>query len=150
MTYTTKEMTEKLGITKDTLFYYEKEGLLPKIKRDKLQRRVYTDSDFEWIYLICCLRNTDMPISKVKQYIFLLKEGGTATIPQRRHLLAEHQAFMEEKNAAYQRFLQLTQKKIEFYDKAMAAPGPERCKCTDYAKEWEDFKLFLEGKGKND
>lgn len=31
MSYITNEAAQKLGITKDTLFYYEKEGLLPKI-----------------------------------------------------------------------------------------------------------------------
>lgn len=146
MTYTTKEAAEKLGITKDALFYYEKEGLLPEIKRDKHQRRVYTDSDLEWIYLICCLRNTDMPISKVKQYITLLKESGRATISQRRSILAEHQIFMEEKIAAYHTFLQMLQKKIEFYDDALTAPDPEKVKCMDYVSEWENFKKFLEGK----
>lgn len=146
MTYTTKEAAEQLGITKDALFYYEKEGLLPEIKRDKHQRRVYTDSDLEWIYLICCLRNTDMPISKVKQYITLLKESGRATISQRRSILAEHQIFMEKKIAAYQTFLQMLQKKIEFYDDALTAPDPEKVKCTDYVSEWENFKKFLEGK----
>lgn len=29
MNYTTNEVAQKLGITKDTLFYYEREGLLP-------------------------------------------------------------------------------------------------------------------------
>ncbi|MBD5089470.1 MAG: MerR family DNA-binding transcriptional regulator [Clostridiales bacterium] len=32
-----------MGITKDTLYYYEKEGLLPLIKRDKLNRRFYSE-----------------------------------------------------------------------------------------------------------
>lgn len=32
MSYTTNEVARKLGITKDTLFYYEKEGLCyPKL-----------------------------------------------------------------------------------------------------------------------
>lgn len=34
MNYTTNEVAQKLGITKDTLFYYEREGLLPQIERD--------------------------------------------------------------------------------------------------------------------
>lgn len=38
MSYTTNEAPKKLGITKDTLFYYEKESLLPLIKRDELTR----------------------------------------------------------------------------------------------------------------
>lgn len=50
MEYTTSEVAKKLGITKDTLFYYEKEGLLPVIERDKFKRRIYSESDVEWIF----------------------------------------------------------------------------------------------------
>lgn len=75
MNYSAKEAAEKLGITKDTLFYYEKEGILPVITRDEANRRVYSESDIEWIYLIRCLRDTDMPICKIKQYVSLFKEG---------------------------------------------------------------------------
>lgn len=64
MNYTTHEVAQKLGITKDTLFYYEKEGLLPQIERDEMNRRIYSESDIEWIFLIRCLRDTDMPMCK--------------------------------------------------------------------------------------
>ena len=40
MNYTTNEVAQKLGITKDTLFYYEREGLLPQIERDEMNRRI--------------------------------------------------------------------------------------------------------------
>lgn len=110
MEYTTSEVAKKLGITKDTLFYYEKEGLLPVIERDKFKRRIYSESDVEWIYLICCLRETDMPICKIKTYISLLRSGKEASIPQRREILAEHKTFIEEKIVRYQMLLRLIEK----------------------------------------
>ena len=69
MSYTIGELAKKLGITKDSLRYYEKEGLLPHIKRDSSGHRVYSDSDMEWIFLIRCLRDTDMQIYKIKKYV---------------------------------------------------------------------------------
>ena len=39
-TYTIGEVSEMLGITIDTIRYYDKEGLLPFVKRDKGGRRV--------------------------------------------------------------------------------------------------------------
>ena len=45
MNYTTHEVAQKLGMTKDTLFYYEKEGLLPQIERDEMNRQIYSESD---------------------------------------------------------------------------------------------------------
>ena len=58
MGYTTSEVSKKLGITKDSLRYYEKEGLLPPVERDSSGHRIYSDSDVEWIFLIKCLRDT--------------------------------------------------------------------------------------------
>ena len=115
MNYTTNEVAQKLGITKDTLFYYEREGLLPQIERDEMNRRIYSESDIEWIFLIRFLRDTDMPMCKIKQYISLLKHGGENSIPERKNMLVEHEAFIIGKIKAYQDLLLLIKKKIEFY-----------------------------------
>lgn len=145
MSYTTNEVAKKLGITKDTLFYYEKEGLLPLIKRDKLNRRIYSESDIEWIFLIRCLRDTDMPMCKIKQYISLLKYGGENSIQERRSILAEHEMFIKDKIKAYQNLLSLITKKIEFYDTILGSESPTSIKCMDYLTEWEHFKKILGG-----
>jgi len=62
MSYSAGEVAKKLGLSKDSLRYYEKEGLLPLIERDSSGHRVYSDFDVEWIFLIRCLRDTDMQI----------------------------------------------------------------------------------------
>lgn len=145
MEYTTSEVAKKLGITKDTLFYYEKEGLLPVIERDKFKRRIYSESDVEWIYLICCLRETDMPICKIKTYISLLRSGKEASISQRREILAEHKTFIEEKIVRYQMLLRLIEKKLDFYDAALSVKNSADVKCADYSDEWEHFRGMLGG-----
>ena len=131
MNYTTHEVAQKLGITKDALFYYEKEGLLPQIERDEMNRRIYSESDIEWIFLIRCLRDTDMPMCKIKQYISLLKHGGENSIPERKNILVEHEAFIIGKIKAYQNLLLLIKKKIEFYDEVLNDKNPESQKCMD-------------------
>lgn len=145
MNYTTNEAAQKLGIAKDTLFYYEREGLLPKIERDEMNRRIYSESDIEWIFLIRCLRDTDMPIRKIKQYISLLKHGGHNSISERKNLLVEHEDFIKRKIRAYQDLLMLIGKKIEFYDEALNNKNSESPKCMDYLMEWEHFKELLGG-----
>lgn len=101
MTYTAGEAAKKLGLTKDGLRYYEKEGLLPQIARDLSGHRAYTDADMEWIYLIRCLRDTDMSIFKIRQYVSLLMQGGRDSIPDRRRILLEHQQNIQEKVNTY-------------------------------------------------
>lgn len=145
MDYTAKEAAQKLGITKDTLLYYEKEGLLPPIKRDQSNRRVYSESDIEWVFLIRCLRDTDMSICKIKQYIALLKKNPENSMQERRRILAEHAVSLKERIKIYQNFLRLMEKKIDYYDKALSSEHPEQIACMDYAEEWRQFRMLLGG-----
>lgn len=101
MDYSTGEVAKKLGITKDSLRYYEKEGLLPPIKRDSSGHRAFSESDVEWIFLIRCLRDTDMQISKIKKYVSLLMGSGSESIFERRQILLEHKTFLKEKIITY-------------------------------------------------
>ena len=144
MTYTSGEAAKKLGLTKDGLRYYEKEGLLPPIERDASGHRVYSEADLEWIFLIRCLRDTDMPIFKIKQYVSLLMESGPQSVPERQTILKEHQAHMIEKIARHQMLLQLIEKKVSFYDEVLDANKPN-ITCMDYADEWEHFRSILGG-----
>lgn len=144
MTYTAGEVAKKLGMTKDGLRYYEREGLLPPIKRDKSGHRAYTEGDVEWIFLIRCLRDTDMPIFKIKQYISFLMEGGQNSVPERRAILIEHQTNIIEKLATYQMLLQLIEKKVSFYDEVLDDNNLD-AKCVDYADEWAHFRAILGG-----
>lgn len=147
MNYSAGQAAKKLGVSKDTLRYYEKEGLLPPIQRDHSGHRSYSEGDVEWIFLIRCLRNTDMPMAQIKRYVALLKGGGAGSIGERRRILTEHQAFLEEKIASYQSLLGLIGKKLSFYDDALRSKAPEAAKCISYADEWEHFRRLLEGFG---
>ncbi len=143
--YTTNEVTKKLGLTKDALRYYEKEGLLPPIERNKNGHRMYSESDIEWIYLIRCLRDTDMKISNIKQYVELLINGGDDSVSKRRSILSEHEIYLRDKINSYQYLLKLIEKKVEFYDEALSSGSPENTKCVDYSTEWDHFRTILGG-----
>ena len=144
MTYTTNEAAKKLGISKDTLLYYEKEGLLPVIKRDTQNRRIYSETDIDWIFLIRCLRDTDMPIRKIKEYMSLLKDNYETSMQERKNILLEHEAFINEKIKTYQNLQTLIHKKISYYNDIMNSTNPKAIRCTDYAAEWEHFRNILE------
>ena len=64
--YSIREAADKLNVSIHTLRYYEKEGLTPFIKRNENGNRIYTSTDIQWIYMIRCLRDTDMPIIKIR------------------------------------------------------------------------------------
>ena len=56
MEYSISEAAKKAGITASTIRYYEKEGLLPSIKRDKNGIRSITDDDLQHLKIVECLK----------------------------------------------------------------------------------------------
>ena len=88
MEYTIKEVTKKYNLSASTLRYYEKEGLLPKIKKNQSNQRVYDDDDLSWLDIIMCMRKTGMTIAYIKNYIELCQEGDN-TINQRYEIFFE-------------------------------------------------------------
>ncbi|MFQ3708851.1 MerR family transcriptional regulator [Staphylococcus equorum] len=78
-----------IGINSSAMRYYEKEGILPVVKRDKNGNRIYTDENIIWLKFIKLLRDTDMGIEDIKRYVYLFNQG-LSTIEKRRDILSEH------------------------------------------------------------
>ncbi len=75
-TYSIAEAAERLGLTTDTLRYYERDGLLIETPgRAPSGHRRYTENDLGWITLITRLRSTGMPIRTVRAYADLCRQG---------------------------------------------------------------------------
>jgi len=62
------EAAEHSGLSIDTLRYYEREGILPAVARTAGGRRTYTDDDLARLEFLRCLRETGMPIAKLRRY----------------------------------------------------------------------------------
>lgn len=116
MSYTIKEVAQKYNLSPHTLRYYEKEGLLPFIERNEQGNRIFKDTDLEWLNLICCLRNTHMPISKIKEYVNLCIEG-PETICQREDILLKHKKHIEDEIKNFNSYLEIVNNKINSYIK---------------------------------
>ncbi|BCJ55267.1 MerR family transcriptional regulator [Actinoplanes sp. NBRC 14428] len=87
-TYTPGEVAEKTGFSLDTLRYYERIGLLDGIARTAGGQRIFDDDDVAWLNILRCLRDTGMPIARMRRYADLSRDPSTAA--ERRELLEEH------------------------------------------------------------
>ncbi len=68
--FTTGEMAELCGISKQTLFHYDKIGLLPPTARDDNNKyRSYSIDSFEIVYVIKALQFLGMPLNDIKDYL---------------------------------------------------------------------------------
>ncbi|WP_372714657.1 MerR family transcriptional regulator [Ilyobacter sp.] len=90
------EVARRFHITKSKLRYYEKNGVIRKIARDKNDNRVYTENDLIWIEFFLNLKETGMSLKEMKYYISL-KKGGMDTVDERKKILLDHVDLIDEK-----------------------------------------------------
>jgi DNA-binding transcriptional MerR regulator len=114
MGYTIKQVSEKVKLTVHTLRFYDKEGLLPFVQRNNSGIRIFTESDVEWLSLICCLKNTGMPLKQIKEYIQWCFDGET-TLENRRKMLVEHRSIVIKQISELQHNLETINYKISHY-----------------------------------
>lgn len=111
MQYTIQQIAEKTGLSAHTLRYYEREGLLPNVKRSEGGIRRFTEDDLEWLGLICCLKSTGMSIKQIREFVALSHMGGE-TLKQRCDMLMAHKKSVELQMAVMQKHLEKVNHKI--------------------------------------
>lgn len=115
---TISEVSQKYGLSQDTLRYYEKAGAIPPVHRNKSGVRDYTEEDCSWVELVKCMRSAGLAVDVLAEYVRLQLEGDE-TIPVRRQLLVNQR----EQLAAQLQVIQDTMKRLDYkisrYDKAM-------------------------------
>lgn len=85
---TIKEVSEKYGLSQDTLRYYEKIGVIPPVTRTSGGIRNYTEQDIGWVENAVCMRNAGLPVEVIAEYCRLFSMGDS-TIGARLELLTE-------------------------------------------------------------
>ena len=124
MAYTVGEMAKMLHVAPSTLRYYDKEGLLPFVERSSGGIRLFKDSDFEWLSIIECMKQTGMPIKEIKTFIDLCM-AGDSTISERLNLIRRQQEAVRAQMAQLQSTLDMLDYK-EWYTAphSKRAPAP--------------------------
>jgi len=113
-TYTPAEAAQRSGFTIDTLRYYEREGILPQVARSAGGHRVYSDADLSTLDFLQCLRDTGMPIERLRRYGEMCQDPATMT--DRAALLREHAADVDAQIALLTRRRARLTEKIAWYD----------------------------------
>ena len=104
---TTGEFAKLAGVSKHTLFHYDKIGLLsPEIKLSENQYRYYSISQLELLEIITLLKELDMPLSEIKSY---LDNRTTSLFIE---LLTKEQTLIREKIQAMQQMERWIQEEL--------------------------------------
>lgn len=94
--YTMKQACELTNLPYETLKFYCNEGLVPNVRRDKNNYRIFSDRNIRWINNLNCLKRCGMSIKNIKEYLALCLEG-ESSIPQRMEMLAVHRKDLVKK-----------------------------------------------------
>ena len=117
--YTMMDVCREVGMTYQTLKFYCNQGLIPNVKRDKNNRRVFDDRDLEWVKSLTCLKKCGMSIAEMRDYLELCLEG-QASIPERKIMLTERRERLVEQLAEIQGSIDYIDWKQGFYDDVLA------------------------------
>ena len=116
MAYTVGEMAKILHVAPSTLRYYDKEGLLPFVERSSGGIRLFKDSDFEWLSMNECMKQTGMPMTFID-----LCMAGDSTLSERLNLIRRQQKVVHAQMAQLQSTLDMLDYKKWYYLTAQQA-----------------------------
>ncbi len=118
MEYTIGQVSKITGLTSYTLRYYDKEGLLPFIKKKLSGIRCFSDEDLDWLTIIECLKSTGLEIKKIKQYINWFVKG-ESTLQKRLELFLAQKKAVQNHMKKLQDNMEKIDFKIKYYKEAM-------------------------------
>lgn len=123
MIYTMMQVCKEADLTYQTLKFYCNEGLIPNVKRDKNNRRIFDERNLKWIKDLVCLKKCGMSIQEMKTYLDLCLEGAS-TIPQRKEMLARKQEALRLSIQELEDSVAYIDWKQNFYDEVLTGKRP--------------------------
>lgn len=115
---TITEVSEKFDIPQDTLRYYERIGLLPRVNRNKSGNRDFTEEDCNWVEFIKCMRSAGLPIEVLIEYVGLFQQGDE-TVETRKELLIEQRKQLGARMEDMKKTLERLDFKIARYEQGL-------------------------------
>lgn len=117
--FTMKEACAQTQLPYETLKFYCNQGLVPNVKRDKNNRRIFDERDIAWINSLNCLKNCGMSIAEMKEYIALCL-AGESSIPERKIILEAKRNALVSQMKQLQSSIDYIDWKQEFYNDVLS------------------------------
>lgn len=147
MPYTIKEMSELTGLPASTLRYYDKEGLLPSLRRNNNNVRMFTDDDYHTLRLIECLKKSGLLLREIREYMNMARKGKD-TLEGRRNIFYRRRDILKDEMKNLQKILRVIEYKCWYYDTACESGNEESVKnmnLSDVPEEHRHAREILRG-----
>ncbi len=123
MIYTMMQVCKETDLTYQALKFYCNEGLIPNVRRDKNNRRIFDEHNVKWIKDLVCLKKCGMSIQEMKEYLELCLQG-ESTIPQRKEMLTQKQEALRLSIKELEDSVAYIDWKQNFYDEVLTGMRP--------------------------
>ena len=121
--YTMMQVCRELNMTYQALKFYCNEGLVPNVKRDKNNRRVFDEKNVKWIKDLTCLKKCGMSIQEMKEYLALCLQGKSSII-SRKEMLRKKQDALRTTIKELEDSVAYIDWKQNFYDEVLSDKRP--------------------------
>ena len=112
------EVSEKFGMTADTLRYYERIGLIPPVPRNKNGIRNFDETACGWVSFVKCMRNAGVQIEALIEYVSLMQAN--TGLERRKNILIEQRARLQKQAEHLHSTIERLDYKIANYEKLFA------------------------------
>ncbi|MDU0201808.1 MerR family transcriptional regulator [Paenibacillus sp. MAH-36] len=112
-TFSIADISDRTGLSYDTIRYYEKIELMPTIRRSKTGQREYDQEDLSRIIFVTKLKRTNMPLKEIERYMTLAANHEYESCYR---ILKEHQLKIEAHINEMQEALSVMNFKLSHYE----------------------------------
>jgi DNA-binding transcriptional MerR regulator len=112
--YTIKEAAHKSKLTEHTIRYYTDNGLVPNLKRDKHNNRLFDEESLNWLVRVKYLKNCGMSIKDIRHFVDLYIEGDSTILLRYEIILKYREIAREQLEEALKR-VEFMERKVKRY-----------------------------------
>ena len=135
-------MSELTGLPASTLRYYDKQGLLPNLKRDGNNVRIFNDDDYGQLRIIECLKRSGLSIKDIKYFIDMAGKDGALT--GRLEIFRKRREILMQELEDLKGILDVIEYKCWYYQKACEAGSDTAVKNLPLSEIPEKFRKVRE------
>lgn len=114
-----KEASERLNIPKETLRYWENNGLIPEVPRNSSGYRDYTENEIKWALFIKAMRNAGMSVESLIEFINLYNSYKGSREAQKSLVKEQYEILLAKRNELDKTLNYLSYKLDHFEDHVM-------------------------------
>lgn len=126
------EVSKEFNLSISTIRYYDKEGLLKKVKRENGIRK-FDEKDIETLFYIECLKKAGMQIKDIKKFLDYVAKGNS-TLKQRLEMITAQRETVEKEIAEKQNVLDVLKYKTWYYTEAIKLGDDSSLRNGDLSK----------------